>query len=74
MENNKDIEGFEKCFCCRKSLHDGVGRFRKVDRVFCIKCYKEETLSLKYSEVEEGAKRIHFLSGNSTGNIFDSCN
>jgi hypothetical protein len=40
MEINKDIEEFEKCFICGISLPKGIGKFRKVEKVYCIKCFQ----------------------------------
>jgi len=40
IEKDKN-ELAEKCLTCGKDLKKGDGRFRTIERVYCVKCYYE---------------------------------
>ncbi len=76
LKSGKDRNAavFEYCFCCGKTLTEGIGRFRKDENVFCIKCYKDNALSCNESEHGEFPDNIHVSIIDSSGIHTVNCN
>lgn len=76
LKSGKDRNAgvFENCFCCGKTLTEGIGRFRKEEKVFCIKCYKDKALSSDESEYGEFQDDIPVARMNSSRINTDNCN